>query len=73
MQDKEKSAVGFYYGSTTGTTEEVAEKMRAFAKLAGIPLQPINISELSDPQDLLKHDHLILDIPTWNVGQLQDD
>ena len=71
-KDKE-NAIGFYYGSTTGTTEEVAEKMRAFAKLAGIPLQPINISDLGEPRDLLKHDHLILGIPTWNVGQLQDD
>ena len=72
-QDKEESAVGFYYGSTTGITELVAEKIESFAKLTDVFLQPINISDLRDPHDLLKHDRLILGIPTWNVGQLQDD
>ena len=65
--------IGFFYGSTTGTTEFIAEKIQAFASLAGIPLQPVNIGDLKEPRDLLKHDQLILGIPTWNVGQLQDD
>jgi flavodoxin I len=67
------SSIGFYYGSTTGTTELVAEKMQRFASLAGIKLQPVNIAYLKNPQELLGHDQLILGIPTWNVGQLQDD
>ena len=64
---------GFFYGSTTGTTEFVAEKMRDAAEGMGLELNPINISTLKDPRALLKHDQLILGIPTWNVGQLQDD
>lgn len=67
------SRIGFRYGSTTGTTEFVAEKMRDTAELMGFELTPVNISTLSDPRDLLEHDQLILGIPTWNVGQLQDD
>ena len=67
------SAVGFYYGSTTGTTEFVAEKMQRFAERAGVTLKPVNIGNLKDPKELLAFDKLILGGPTWNVGQLQDD
>jgi len=67
------SRTGFYYGSTTGTTEFVAEKVRDTAGLMGLELTPVNISTLADPRDLLKHDRLILGVPTWNIGQLQDD
>lgn len=68
-----ENAIGFFYGSTTGTTEVVAEKMQAFAERVGVRLEPVNISNLRDPKELLKHDRLILGVPTWNVGQLQDD
>lgn len=67
------SKIGFYYGSTTGITELVAEKMLRLAEKAGIVLNPINISNLKDAQELLEFQKLILGIPTWNVGQLQDD
>ena len=70
---KNMSRTGFYYGSTTGTTEFVAEKIRDAAELMGLELTPVNIGTLGHPKDLLKHDRLILGIPTWNVGQLQDD
>lgn len=72
-KSKNASHIGFYYGSTTGTTQFVAEKMQDFAKFAGFELNPINISNLNDPRELLEHNQLILGIPTWNVGQLQDD
>ncbi len=72
-EKSDTSRTGFYYGSTTGTTEFVAEKMRDAALLRGLELTPVNIGTLSDPRDFLKHDRLILGIPTWNVGQLQDD
>ncbi len=67
------SRTGFYYGSTTGTTEFVAEKVRDAALLLGLELTPVNIGSLSSAEDLLNYDQLILGIPTWNVGQLQDD
>ena len=70
---KTTSEIGFYYGSTTGTTQLVAEKMQRFAALAGIALSPVNIADLNAPKELLEHDQLILGIPTWNVGELQDD
>ena len=73
MPTRASGTTGFYYGSTTGTTQLVAEKMQAFAKLAGITLEPVNISELTQPQELLAYSQLILGVPTWNVGQLQDD
>lgn len=64
--------VGLYYGSTTGMTEYVAEKLAA-AWREREPLEPVNISYLPDMARLTEHDHLILGIPTWNIGQLQDD
>ena len=73
-EEKSKAGrIGFYYGSTTGTTEFVAEKMQSLAEGAGLELTPVNISTLSNPRDLLKPDRLILGVPTWNIGQLQDD
>ena len=71
--ERRVSTIGFYYGSTMGTTEFVAEKVQDAAKRVGLELTPINIGSLSDPRALLKHDQLILGTPTWNVGQLQDD
>ena len=65
--------VGLYYGSTTGTTEFVVERLRDAACGVGLELSPVNISDLRDPQELLAHDRLIVGLPTWNVGQLQDD
>lgn len=67
------SSIGLYYGSTTGTTEAVAEKVQEFATAAGVPLTAVNISDLNDPKELLQHEQLIIGIPTWNIGQLQDD
>ena len=70
---KDASRTGFFYGSTTGTTEFIAEKIRDAAEGMGLELTPVNIGSLGSAEDLLEHDQLILGIPTWNVGQLQDD
>lgn len=76
LEEKNMSSsgsIGLYYGSTTGTTEAVAEKVQEFATAAGVPLNAVNISDLNDPKELLQHEQLIIGIPTWNIGQLQDD
>lgn len=67
-------SVGLYYGSTTGTTEIVAEKIQAaWQAQQGSSFPLTNISDLAAPEDLLAFDHLILGVPTWNIGKLQDD
>lgn len=66
--------VGLFYGSTTGVTEYVADEIKAAWEAAGMePLVPINIATMEDAAQLLAFDYLILGIPTWNIGQLQDD
>lgn len=68
------NSVGIFYGSTTGVTEYVAEQIAAVWQTAhGETLLPINITDLEDAELLTAYDLLILGIPTWNIGQLQDD
>lgn len=66
--------VGLFYGSSTGITEYVAEEIADAWEAAGMEaLQVINIGDAQDLSQLLAFDCLILGIPTWNIGQLQDD
>ena len=63
--------VGLFYGTTTGNTEEVAELIQE-------KLGEDNISEIGDVNDLSAeqltgYDLLILGIPTWHIGEMQDD
>lgn len=66
--------VGLFFGSNTGNTEAVAYQMKdAFNNLDGDSEIEIHNIGASAPEDILKYDYLIFGIPTWNVGQLQDD
>lgn len=66
--------VGLFYGSSSGMTEYVAEDMAAAWSAMGLEaVTPINIGKVKDAAQLLEYDCLILGIPTWNIGQLQDD
>ena len=54
------------YGSTTGTTEAAAAKIaEAFGAEA------VNVNDAG--ADALAADLLVLGVPTWGVGDLQDD
>lgn len=66
--------VGLFYGSSTGITEYIAEEVQeAWGKAGMKPIEAINITDVKDITVLLDFDCLILGIPTWNIGQLQDD
>ena len=60
--------VGIFYGSTTGKTQEVAEKIAAY-------LDDADVTDIGDAslEDLQAYDTLILGSSTWGVGDLQDD
>jgi flavodoxin I len=62
--------VGVFYGSSSGKTESVALKIHELLGegRAGI----YDIVECS-PHDLLSFKMLILGIPTWGIGELQED
>jgi flavodoxin I len=65
--------VGLFFGSNTGNTEAVAYQIQeAFNAIAPESVVVHNIGA-SSPEDILKYDYLIFGVPTWNVGQLQDD
>lgn len=61
---------GIFYGSTTGTTEAVAQDI---SRLLDIPATDIhNVAET--PLDTVaRYDRLILGSSTWGCGDLQDD
>ncbi|MEM6281376.1 MAG: flavodoxin [Chloroflexota bacterium] len=66
--------VGIFFGSSTGTTEEVAGDIHDVWVEAGMEAdEPVDIGSVTDLNDLLAYDYLMIGIPTWNVGELQDD
>ena len=64
------SPIGLFYGSSTCYTEMAGEKIRAqigedLVDCHNIADQPLN--------QALFYDYLILGIPTWDYGELQED
>jgi flavodoxin I len=66
--------IGMFYGSSTGVTEYIANEIAEAWQQAGMEaVEVINIGTVKDAAQLLAYDALILGIPTWNIGELQDD
>lgn len=61
---------GIFYGSTTGTTKEVAEEI---GKALGVEAADIHDVADSAPSDVAQYDLLLLGTSTWGSGELQDD
>lgn len=62
--------IGIFYGSTTGNTEEVANKI---AQALGVASGDIHNVGNSAPSEVAPYDVLILGSSTWGSGELQDD
>ena len=62
------SLVGIFFGTSTGSTQEVADLISAaFGDEAAS--EPIDIEEVDSVADeFAKHDALIVGTPTWNTG-----
>ncbi len=72
---KRQTSIGLFYGSSTCYTEIAAEKIRDFfngnnSLETEVTLQ--NVAEYS-PKLMPEFDFLILGIPTWDYGELQED
>ena len=67
MSDKK---IGIFYGSSTGQTEMVAEKLQQIFGEQNAEL--INVDHAAK-KDLEKYSYLIFGTPTWGVGEMQDD
>lgn len=62
--------IGIFYGSTTGTTAEVAGEI---AKRLGVDSKDVrNVAEAA-PSQVASYDVLILGASTWGAGDLQED
>jgi flavodoxin I len=63
--------IAIVYGSTTGNTADVAQRI-AQALNTPNPIDVLEVSQLS-PDQLTLYDFLILGTSTWGSGDLQDD
>ncbi len=61
---------GIYYGSTTGTTAEIAKKI---AKILGTDEADIHNVASTAPSSVGDYETLILGTSTWGNGELQDN
>ena len=64
--------IGIFFGSTTGHTETVAGLLSQELENFGMETAVHNIGD-GDLQAMNGYENLILAIPTWNVGELQED
>lgn len=66
------ATIGIFYGSTSGVTEEIAE--RIYAAIGEEICNLYNMGEdYDDFDDLLKYDYLLLGCSTWGAGEVQND
>jgi flavodoxin I len=67
------ATIGLFYGSNTGNTETIAYRLaEKLNEIQADVVEVFNIGAVS-PNDILKWDNIIIGIPTWNTGELQDD
>ena len=66
--------IGLFYGSTTCYTEMAGEKIRdAINESYGSDVVSIHDISLDSIQRMSEYSYLILGIPTWDFGELQED
>ena len=57
--------IGIYFATTTGKTEDIAERIHGLLDGAE---SPKDVSDVDDLSELSEHDGIICGIPTWNTG-----
>ncbi len=72
MTNIASASTGLIYGTDTGNTEEVGEKIADALAEYGCPVEMMNISETS-VDEFDRFDFLIFGIPTWDFGGIQED
>lgn len=68
MNDMKK--IGIFYGSTTGTTASVAEKIAENLSVAAADVFDVSKTE---PSAVAPYDVLVMGCSTWGDGDMQDD
>lgn len=62
--------IGVFYGSTSGSTENVAERI---AGKLGVDSADVYNVESASVEDVDKYEALVLGSSTWGAGDMQDD
>jgi len=62
--------VGVFYGSSTGTCEDLAQRI---AEKLGVTQQDVHDISRTTAADIEKYDVLVLGTSTWGAGEFQDD
>nr|WP_321498541.1 flavodoxin [uncultured Methanolobus sp.] len=60
------------YGSTTGSTQTLAEEIESTFSKNGIDARLVEVTNV-EPAELANYDLIILGCSTWGEGELQDD
>ena len=64
--------IGLIFGTDTGNTEEMADKISAVLAEHGCPVEIINVVD-ANPTVIESFDFIIMGIPTWDFGGIQED
>lgn len=64
--------VGIFFGTNTGNTETVVEKLKDSMESNGFEIDVHDMSSAS-VDDFGEYENIIIASPTWNDGELQDD
>jgi|ETNmetMinimDraft_18_1059904.scaffolds.fasta_scaffold26709_1 flavodoxin I len=62
--------IGLFFGTSTGNTEDIADMIKANLGLHDDCVHDVNRLPV---ETLLNYDFLIMGIPTWHIGEMQDD
>jgi flavodoxin I len=62
--------IGIFYGSTTGNTEKIAEKIRYNLEMGLVDIFNVKYAKIKDVEN---YDNIILGSSTWGIGILQND
>lgn len=72
MSDINDLSAALIFGTDTGNTEDIGEKIADALAELGCPVEMINVEEASAGV-LESFDFLIMGIPTWDFGGIQED
>ncbi|MFT6103518.1 MAG: flavodoxin I/flavodoxin II [Candidatus Endobugula sp.] len=64
--------IGLVFGTDTGNTEEMGDKIATVFAEKGFAMDMLNVTDAS-PEVIEAFDFIIMGIPTWDFGGIQED
>lgn len=66
------ATIGLFFGSSTGNTETAAERIQQLLQEAGHEVSLLNVYSEA-VKSMEQYEYLVLGIPTWDIGEIQED